>query len=177
MAFVTDCGTVDRKPSQELVREISDAFEFFDLNGDGKLSLKELGKVVRSLGEDVKDSDLQMLIKRVDSDGDGELNLSEFIDLNTQASCSSGESESSSEEAESHALIAAFKKFDADKDGFISAEELHRVLGTFGDDRYSLEECQSMIASVDENGDHVMSLQEFQDLMKDGALEPVAAAA
>jgi calcium-binding protein CML len=177
MAFVTDCGTVDRKPSQELVREISDAFEFFDLNGDGKLSLKELGKVVRSFGDDVKEEDLKMLIKRVDSDGDGELNLSEFIDLNTQASCSSAEFESSSEEAESHALIAAFKKFDADKDGFISAEELHRVLGAFGDDRYSLEECQSMITSVDENGDHVMSLQEFQDLMKDGALEPVAAAA
>lgn len=177
MAFVTDCDTVDRKPSQEFVKELSDAFEFFDLNGDGKLSLKELGTVVRSLGDEVAEEDLKNLIQRVDSDGDGQLDLSEFIDLNTQASCSSTESSSSSEEAENFALAAAFNKFDGNKDGFISAEELHRVLAAFGDDRFSLEECQHMIKSVDDNDDHVMSLREFQALMNDGGLERVVAAA
>lgn len=176
MAFIVDCETVDRKPSQEFVKELSDAFEFFDLNGDGKLSLKELGTVVRSLGEEVEEEDLQKLIKRVDSDGDGQLDLCEFIDLNTQASCSSADSDSAREAAEDHALVAAFNKFDADKDGFISAEELHRVLAAFGDERFSLEECRCMINSVDENGDHAMSLREFQALMNDGGLEPVPSA-
>lgn len=173
MALVVDCEAADRKPSQGLLKELSEAFEFFDLNRDGKLSLKELCTVVRSLGEEVKEEDLQQLIKGVDIDGDGLLDLSEFIDLNTQASCSSAESEN----AENHALVEAFNKFDVDKDGFISSEELHRVLAAFGEDRYSLEECRCMINSVDENGDHVMSLGEFQALMNDGGLEPKAAAA
>jgi len=164
MALVVDCETADREPSQGLVKELAEAFEFFDLNNDGKLSLKELGIVVRSLGDEATEEDLQQLVKRVDSDGDGHLNLSEFIHLNTQASCSSAESE----EAENHALVVAFNKFDADKNGFISSEELHRVLAAFGGDRYSLEECRCMIKSVDENGDLVMSLGEFQALMNDG---------
>lgn len=173
MALMVDCETADRNPSQEVVKELSEAFQFFDLNSDGKLSLKELGTVIRSLGEEVTEEDLQQLIKRVDSDGDGQLNLSEFIVLNTQASCSSAELE----EADNNALVEVFNKFDADKNGFISSEELHRVLAAFGEDRYSLEECRGMINSVDENGDHVMSLGEFQALMKDGGLEPKAAAA
>jgi len=173
-ALVEDCETAHRKPSQGFVKELADAFKFFDLNSDGKLSLKELSAVVRSLGDEVAEEDLQQLIKRVDSDGDGHLNLSEFIHLNTQASCSSAESE---ELAENRALVEAFNKFDADKNGFISSEELHRVLAAFGGDRYSLEECRCMIKSVDENGDHLMSLGEFHALMNDGGLEPKAAAA
>jgi calcium-binding protein CML len=188
MAFTTECETRrDRKPSQELLKELSEAFDFFDLNGDGKLSVKELGTVVRSLGEAVTDEDLRRLIKRVDCDGDGQLDLCEFIDLNTQAvsACGSLDSEPGSgcRDGESDALVAAFNKFDANKDGFISAEELHKVLAAFGDEKFSLEECRSMIRSVDENGDHVMSLHEFQTLMDDnrgfltGGPESVEAAA
>ena len=170
MAFVTECETHGRKPSQELLKELSDAFEFFDLNGDGKLSIQELGTVVRELGDAVTEEELQMLIKRVDSDGDGQLDLCEFIELNTQAisTCSSLDSESfGCSDGESDALAAAFNKFDTNKDGFISPEELHKVLGAFGEEKFSLEECRCMIKSLDDNGDQVMSLLEFQALMND----------
>lgn len=150
--------------------ELSEAFEFFDLNGDGKLSVNELGTVLRSLGDAVTEDDLENLIKRVDSDGDGQLDLCEFIDLNTQAisTCRSLDLESSgSRDCESGALVAVFNKFDANKDGFISPEELHNALAAFGEEKFSLQECQCMIKSVDENGDRVMSLLEFEALMTD----------
>lgn len=142
-----------------LVKELEDAFQFFDLNGDGKLSVQEMTKVVRSLSEEqVAEDDLVTLIHGVDGDGDGYLNLQEFIDLNTR-----------SPRAENDALVAAFNKFDEDRDGFISAEELHHVLMGFGAETYSLEECRAMVSAVDANGNHLMSLKEFEALMVNDA--------
>ena len=185
MAFTTECErhgpAHGRKPSQELVNELSDAFKFFDLNHDGKLSAKEMDTVVRSLGDAVTEADLEKLIKRADSDGDGQLDLFEFIDLNTQAispgafldsepsGCLDSES-SGCLDAEPDALVAAFNHFDANNDGFISPEDLHKVLAAFGEENFSLEECRSLIKSADQNGDQMMSFGEFQDLMNDNPL-------
>lgn len=169
MAFKTQFGDVakDQRTSYpgELVKELTDAFEFFDLNGDGKLSVQEMATVVRSLSaETVAEDDLAKLISGVDVDGDGCLDLHEFIDLNTQAINNFAGVDAESSEIDV-GLVAAFNKFDADGDGFISAQELHKVLVGFGDKTYSLEECRGMISGADENGDQVISLQEFQALM------------
>ena len=148
----------------ELVKELTDAFKFFDLNGDGKLSVKEMATVVRSLsGEEVAEEDLVKMFDGVDVDGDGYLDLHEFIDLNTR----SFNTVDAELDSENNCLVAAFDKFDADRDGFISAEELHQVLVAFGDEKFSLAECRGMISGADDNGDQLMSLQEFQALMND----------
>ena len=155
----------------ELVKELTDAFKFFDLNGDGKLSVTEMATVMRSLGEEAAEEDLEKLVDGIDGDGDGHLDLDEFIDLNTRSfpvgSIVAVDAELPRTHSEKDALAAAFNKFDADKDGFISAEELHKVLVAFGDDKFSLDECRSMILGADGNGDYLMSLQEFQALMDD----------
>lgn len=185
MATKTGNRTLESEPLVGLVRELSDAFDFFDLNRDGKLSVEEIATVVRSFGEEVTQEDIQMLITRVDSDGDGSLDLCEFIDLNTRAMSTSTslDSQFSTENAEDDALLATFNRFDINKDGFISADELHRSLAAFGEDKFSLEECGSMIKCVDENGDHLISFAEFQSLMSDqpemrgAALQSVLAAA
>ncbi|XP_073392466.1 uncharacterized protein [Physcomitrium patens] len=76
-------STVFDLPPQ-LVGEFSDSFKVYDRNGDGKISREELGVVMRSLGQDVSDTDLELLIKEVDASGDGHIDLYEFIDLNTR---------------------------------------------------------------------------------------------
>jgi hypothetical protein len=62
----------------DLVRELTDSFEFFDRNGDERISQDELGAVMRSLGQRVSDAELARLIRDVDANGD------EFIELNTR---------------------------------------------------------------------------------------------
>lgn len=155
-----------------LVRELSDSFQVFDRNGDGKISEEELAAVLRSLGERVSDAEIATLMKEVDANGDGYIDLHEFIELNTRPIRSSNidacspDQEDSRDSNDSHeALASAFDVFDADKNGFISADELRRVLVAFGDAEVSLDECRRMIQCVDEDGDHMVNFREFVALM------------
>ncbi|KAK4795399.1 hypothetical protein SAY86_013393 [Trapa natans] len=66
------------------VREIQSAFSTFDLNGDGKITAEEVLKVLRSLGERCNLEDCRRMVRAVDRDGDGAVNLDEFMDMMTQ---------------------------------------------------------------------------------------------
>ena len=165
----------------QVVRELTESFEYFDRDGDGRISQDELGAVMRALGQRVSDAELARLIRDVDANGDGAIDLYEFIELNTRpitgaadqsssesdSEYSSGSESSGSDSAgdDEDALRAAFGVFDADDDGFISAEELHRVLVAFGDNGVSVDECCRMIQSVDQDGDLKVNFREFQALM------------
>lgn len=145
-----------------LVRELSDSFEYFDRNGDGKISEDELAEVMRSLGQPVSDAEIKNLINDVDANGDGFIDLYEFIELNTRPISSDGDSETLIVD---ETLASAFGVFDADKNGFICADELRRVLVAFGETEISMDECRRMIQSVDEDGDQMVDFREFVSLM------------
>ena len=49
--------------------EFKEAFSLFDKNGDGFISSKELGIVMRSLGQNPTEAELQDMINQVDFDG------------------------------------------------------------------------------------------------------------
>lgn len=172
--------SIDLNLPPQLVQELTDSFKFFDRNGDGKISKEELGAVVRSLGQKVSDAELGKLMNDVDANGDGYIDLQEFIELNAWAitescspmdadyprrSCSGG---AMADQGMHDAMRSAFNVFDVDKNGFISAEELHRVLVGFGDDTVSLEDCRSMIQCVDADGDQMIDFREFEALMSCG---------
>ena len=61
----------DEKDSNE---EILKAFELFDQNGSGQISIHDLKKVAESLGEHVSDQELQEMIAEAD------LNKDQFVD-------------------------------------------------------------------------------------------------
>lgn len=151
---------------ETLLQELTDSFSFFDRNGDGQICKAELGAVLRSLGETpVTDADLETLMHDVDVNGDGCLDFYEFIQLNTRAMQLESGLESSQSSSASDDWLSAFHVFDVDRNGFISAEELHRVFVGLGDEEISVEECRGMIQCVDEDGDHMVDFREFQALM------------
>ena len=45
------------------------AFSLFDRDGDGFITTKELGTVIRSLGQNPNEAELQDMINDVDADG------------------------------------------------------------------------------------------------------------
>ncbi|KAI4344094.1 hypothetical protein L6164_011364 [Bauhinia variegata] len=65
--------------SHWLVAELEQVFKKFDVNGDGKILASELGSIMASLGEPTSEEELISIIKGVDFDGDGCINLDEFI--------------------------------------------------------------------------------------------------
>lgn len=65
----------ERDPREEILK----AFRLFDDDSTGKISLKNLKRVARELGETMTDEELQEMIDEADRDGDGEINEEEFI--------------------------------------------------------------------------------------------------
>jgi Ca2+-binding EF-hand superfamily protein len=49
--------------------EFKEAFSLFDKDGDGCITTKELGTVMRSLGQNPTEAELQDMINEVDADG------------------------------------------------------------------------------------------------------------
>ena len=63
------------------VEEILKAFKLFDEDNTGNISLRNLRRVARELGENLSDEELQAMIDEFDKDGDGAINESEFLGI------------------------------------------------------------------------------------------------
>jgi len=69
------------KLRQEQIKQFQEAFNLFDEDGDGTIDTKELGSVMRSLGENPTEAELQDIINDVDDDGSGSIGFDEFLTL------------------------------------------------------------------------------------------------
>jgi Ca2+-binding EF-hand superfamily protein len=56
--------------TEEQIAEFKEAFSLFDKDGDGTITTKELGTVMRSLGQNPTEAELQDMINEVDADGE-----------------------------------------------------------------------------------------------------------
>ena len=55
--------------TEDQIAEFKEAFSLFDKDGDGTITTKELGTVMRSLGQNPTEAELQDMINEVDADG------------------------------------------------------------------------------------------------------------
>ena len=55
--------------TEDKITEFKEAFEIFDKDKDGFITIKELGEIMRNLGQNPSDADLQDMINEVDADG------------------------------------------------------------------------------------------------------------
>lgn len=68
------------------VEEILKAFKLFDEDNTGRISVRNLRRVARELGENLSDDELQAMIDEFDKDGDGEISEQEFLGIMKQTS-------------------------------------------------------------------------------------------
>lgn len=151
------CSSISESQAGALhdVDELVEVFKKFDANGDGKISSSELGDILRSMGCRVSEAELKIMMEEADLDGDGFISVEEFIDLNTKGN---------DKKACLEDLKNAFKVFDLDRNGSISADELYQVMESMGEGT-SREDCHNIITSVDTNGDGLVNFEEFKTMM------------
>ncbi|KAG2242879.1 hypothetical protein Bca52824_095270 [Brassica carinata] len=142
--------------------EILQAFKLIDRDNDGAVSRHDLESFLTRLGPDPPtEEEIDVMLKEVDCDGDGTIRLEE---LASRCVVVSSEDDNKSRGC-SDELKETFEFFDADRDGKISAEELLRVFSAIGDERCTLEECERMIAAVDDDGNGFVCFAEFSRMM------------
>uniref|UniRef100_A0A0D6QWU2 EF-hand domain-containing protein n=1 Tax=Araucaria cunninghamii TaxID=56994 RepID=A0A0D6QWU2_ARACU len=137
--------------------ELAEVFKKFDANGDGRISASELADILRATGCQVSEAELKIMMEEADLDGDGFISLDEFIHLNTKGI-------GNDRKACLEDLKNAFKVFDLDRNGSISADELFQVLKGMGEGT-TRQDCHDIISNVDRNGDGLVNFEEFKDMM------------
>ncbi|CAG2172353.1 unnamed protein product, partial [Oppiella nova] len=133
--------------SEEQVAEFKEAFMLFDKDLDGRITATELGIVMRSLGQRPTDIELKNMVTMVDQDGNGTIEFNEFLNLMSKKM-----KETDKEEE----LREAFRVFDRNGDGFISASELRHVMTNLGE-KLTDEEVEDMIREADLDGDGLVN--------------------
>jgi len=110
--------------SPEQISEFREAFAFFDKDGDGCITLEELATVMGSLqGQRPGAEELRAMIRDADADGNGTIDFAEFLGLMARKTTGAGAAGGDGADEE---LREAFKVFDKDQNGYISATEVGR---------------------------------------------------
>ena len=140
--------------SQQELNHLAQQFKEFDKDGSGALSPQELQVALKEVqGVDFNENEIKEIIKRIDADGDGEINYGEFLmaSLNHNSLLSS------------ERLEVAFRMFDVDGNGEISLQELHSLLSL----AKSIDEETVMKAlrEIDGRSKKTIQFAEFKTLM------------
>lgn len=152
-------------------------FDMFDKNGDGMITSEELGQALSLLGLDAEESELDSTVNSFIQPGNEGLRFEDFAALHQSLNDAyfggqDGEVNEENEEEkrmsqEESDLTEAFRVFDEDGDGYISAAELQVVLRKLRlSEGNEIDSVQKMILSVDRNKDGRVDFFEFKDMMR-----------
>ncbi|KAF2306244.1 hypothetical protein GH714_015942 [Hevea brasiliensis] len=141
--------------------DLRDQFDAIDVDKNGSISLEEMRQALaKDLPWKLKDSRVLEILQAIDSNTDGLVDFSEFV----AAALHVHQLEEHNSEKWHQRSQTAFEKFDLDKDGYITPEELRMVThGLRGSIDPLLEE-----ADIDKDGK--ISLSEFRRLLRTASI-------
>ena len=119
--------------------------------------MDDLLDVMKMLGSNPSESEVQEMIFQVDEEGKGAINFNEFLKVMAQKLQIADD--------EDEDIIGAFKVFDLDRDGFVTIDEMQSVLLSFGMS-LTRNEIEDMFSNVDEDNDGQLDFDEFAALLR-----------
>ena len=138
------------------VEDLKTVFNEFDKNKDGLLTFEEIDHAFtryctnKGLQNFTQKNKLIQMLDEIDTEKTGHISYEQFLRISIDQR----------EILNENNLRSAFEKFDTNKDGKLSKEEIKNVLGT-KDFAYVNE----LLKLVDENKDGFISFEEFKSLM------------
>ncbi|XP_073843086.1 ecdysone-induced protein 63F 1 isoform X3 [Musca autumnalis] len=168
--------SVKKKPFTEV--ELSDlrtAFDLLDRNRDGRVTANELQFMLKNLGINVRDEIINDLIREASHSGNGLINEAEFLQWVGRIQALRDEQHQQQQQEENASkpdelddvtqdLIAAFRVFDRDGNGFITRDELQTAMEMIGEPLTETQLTQLLaIADLDQDGR--IDYEEFTKLL------------
>ena len=142
------------------ITDVKMAFKRFDADGDGEITITELKS---GAGQGFSTGEIGAVFALGDSDQNGRLSFGEFAQLVLPSArekvCQLKKSFKGQQ-----GVIEAFNRFDINKDGKISCEELRNGLNSSGL-RFNDQEVMTVFAMADIDGDGEITLEEFSSLL------------
>uniref|UniRef100_A0A3B4B882 Troponin C, skeletal muscle n=1 Tax=Periophthalmus magnuspinnatus TaxID=409849 RepID=A0A3B4B882_9GOBI len=135
--------------SEEMLAEFKAAFDMFDTDGGGDISTKELGTVMRMLGQNPTREELDEIIEEVDEDGSGTIDFEEFLVMMVRLLKEDQAGKSEEELAE------CFRVFDKNADGYIDREEFALIIRSTGES-ITEDEIDELMKDGDKNSDGML---------------------
>ncbi|XP_012672126.2 troponin C, skeletal muscle [Clupea harengus] len=142
-----------------MVAEFKAAFDLFDSDGGGDISTKELGQVMRMLGQNPSREELDAIIEEVDEDGSGTIDFEEFLVMMVQLLKEDQDGKSEEE------LSECFRVFDKNGDGWIDREEFGEIMTATGEP-INEDEVDELMGDADTNKDGKIDFDEFLKMME-----------
>ena len=143
--------------SKEQIADFREAFSLFDFDENGSISAKELGEVLKALGQNPSMNELSDMINEVDQDGNGTVEFAEFVILMTNKV---------KEMTKEDEIYEAFMVLDKEKDDFISEKELKYFMRKVAHIKLSSEEAKAMIEFADSDGDGLINYDDFRNVIE-----------
>ncbi|CAL8110427.1 unnamed protein product [Orchesella dallaii] len=137
------------------LQELRMAFRLLDRNKDGRISVSEFQLMLKNFGINVPDEMVQEFINS--KSRSGSLTENDFIGW-------VGSSVAAIPDDASKDLMAAFRVFDKDGNGFITRDELKEAMEMIGEP-VTDEDIDNMITMADLNKDGKIDYEEFSKLL------------
>ena len=140
--------------SEEKLAELRDAFQVFDQDNDGIITIIELGNILRKFVT-ITQQNLKDMISDIDLDGSESINFKEFLDLMCTITKEDKEEE----------MLDLFRIYDRNSKGYITREDLKIIMGHL-EEKIMDEELDELMKDYDLEGNGQLNFEEFKDLMR-----------
>ncbi|KAH7962908.1 hypothetical protein HPB52_018617 [Rhipicephalus sanguineus] len=142
--------------SEQALADLREVFALFDRDGDGEIRPEDVGVMLRAIGQNPTQAELEMAIAEMDTNGNGTVDFTEYVAYMGEETLNPPTEEE---------LRQVFEFFDKDRNGFITADELRLLMTALGE-QLTDEEVHEMIREADMDGDGQINYHEFAAVMK-----------
>ena len=153
-----------KKLTEEQIESMKGEFLTLDSDGDGTITIKELEKILLSMRNKLRCSeiDIQHFLKDIDKNGDGQIDLKEYHKIMK---------DKSNRDLIHRALVhrstarKRFARFDKDGSGYITEDEIREGFMEATQRNVTTGQVEKIIKNFDRNKDGKINYEEFVLMM------------
>ncbi|XP_043662203.1 calmodulin [Drosophila teissieri] len=138
------------------IEEIREAFSLYDTGKSGWVSVRQLGGVMRALGESLTEAEIYDLANESDVDFGGQVQFKDFLYVMAKRL---------EEQNSVVCLKQAFKIFDRNEVNSFTINEIRMVMTNLGE-KMSEDDLRELFQDIDQDKDGKISFNEFVAAMR-----------